>query len=1252
MKPAEAQDAFLRGKGQLVPGTKIPLVSVGPNGEPTVIMFPAEKVSDALNSGSWQFAEREQVLAVQAKEQGGRAAVEQSLDALTNGLSTTTLLAGGADPQAVKARAETGAGRAAWWGGQAAALALPVLQESSLARGLVAESRIASLTDKAVSTVLAPNTALMAATQAVEQGASKALGEAVSDTAKGYLSSSLANGVVGVGLGAINALNEEAMGNPNANAESMLAASGMGGLIGGAGGFVLGSVFHGASNLASRFRGGGKAGELATLGPVDVGEHMQRQGMDLDVDKSKPWLTKFADLIRVEGAVAAGADRTNVELLNSPKGQAFLRDRERLTDEMARDMHGVLTDLVEHQTVSGAEIGRVRPELTENLIGTASGGQSLATVGQALDDVKGRYQEALDAEVMQGRGEGSTARALKAQLQAMEKGEADLFAAAGVPQHYVEETVEKSATGGAFGKQKPTKAGEVPASRPAGGLEPVQGSLDIDLNRIGEGENINTRLNDDATFKAQDQAMLDHFKGLPAEDKRAITNWSGITPDRELGTGYDTIRRADRGLPNAGEEAKRTAQKLNQMIADKAVTVEMPLYRGLVLEEGQAKELLAKLQREGTHTENSLQSWSYDPKWSTRAFATPKASVATADPAMASAEDFFGDILPADLGGKDVGFLFRIEPGHKGLPIGHDIAEHEVIRSKGQYLVKDISQDAEGRYQVLLAPANETPAGTAFNRTTFKGQSIPPTPGTAEQLGFDQLTTKETVQRAVTTRSEQTKSYNLTQVGERFHLPDTISNKSFTTLDSLRGAFERVKKSAAPEIKDLADWAAKRFGNALEDKATFGKAAEFQADLSRARTAREEAYQALQKLGLIDSEGQVSKAAVRSYMDKMSNVRGDATKEALDRWMGALESEATVAEKYYKGSGFVDNARKATAKYGEVAAGMRDNLQIANALKTELVSDRARRIGSNGAIQYGLQMAAGAIGGVVGLPGAAAAVGAGPIIGSILQPGSAQLARAQSAGTVTKVGKVVQSLADAAIKGISAGGDAGLKALPRVVATATGEMVSSDRHEKRVDAFNKRFQELHTLADSAAYLDTATRAMGDLGNHVPAHSAAMTAQGQRAVNFLLTKLPGARPGTGGGNSVPATPSPAALLKFAQTDHAVQDPLGTFHRSIERGVMLPHEREALEAVSPQLLQTFQRQIAERAETGLPNKQKRLVESLVGGNPASRVAKQQAVWASVEAEQSKPGPTPKPTPRTGNSGVASDTDKLSLTVNHNY
>jgi hypothetical protein len=99
-------------------------------------------------------------------------------------------------------------------------------------------------------------------------------------------------------------------------------------------------------------------------------------------------------------------------------------------------------------------------------------------------------------------------------------------------------------------------------------------------------------------------------------------------------------------------------------------------------------------------------------------------------------------------------------------------------------------------------------------------------------------------------------------------------------------------------------------------------------------------------------------------------------------------------------------------------------------------------------------------------------------------------------------------------------------------------------------------------------------------------------------------------------------------------------------------MLPHEREALEAVSPQLLQTFQRQIAERAETGLPNKQKRLVESLVGGNPASRVAKQQAVWASVEAEQSKPGPTPKPTPRTGNSGVASDTDKLSLTVNHNY
>ncbi len=1223
--PAQAQADFLAGKRTLLSGDAHDLIQ---DKDGTVASFPSEKVEDALRAG-WRFADKSDLLRHDAQNQQGQAALEGAASALSLGTSDLALHAAGVE--GLRERQDT-TGH-----GLGTALGTGLMMFGTGGLGGAAEAGAAAvegaaarnIAQRAISSVLLPARALEATSARIGAAGAEALGElGASQAARSIGGAMLGEGLTNAGVGALGAFSEEQLGNPDANAESLLAAAGMGALIGGGLGGLGGAAIGGIGHALS---GAGRAGRPAVVDAEQLGAALAAQGVEV---KDQGLLKRAAAFIREDAPGALGFNTDDVRAVNTPAAQRFLREKDAVLKQTATDLDGVVKRVAAQQEGQDSALGTLRPRIIKELIGPAAGGQALSTAGATISDIRAELQSVIDREVALGLGEGGAAKAFRKQLQALDEFEGRLFDEAGVPRAYTERTVHPE-SGPQFMREP--KAAAVPvvpegASTHTGLPSGTQQELKFG-NEAGEGgffEGDTATGVDRVGANQQSAQRIQKIKEdmtavqslIPGDVQDHISNWSG--------SGYDYIRPIDAGTAKGTEFArefpklKEAADALNQAVHKYGQSVDVPLFRGVTFKKADGEAIIGALRKSGEWNEPALHAWSWNP----------------------STADNFAHL---GTGPDQLGILFRIAPDAKIKGFPASISESELVAAKGAYRVKDISQQSDGTYQVLLEPksgkaAKGAPSASVDppdSRQLTLDSALPKAEPKTVQVPVDPNAPPTDALGSLGNRSvQQVKRWSLADLGDRFVLPDAMASRTFDGLEQLRQAVTKLPRGADPEVKAALERVQDRLGQALTDRNAFGKAAEMQERMSAALKARNEAWADLQQHYDVANPG-----AAQTYMDRLTSLKGDAAKDALDRWVSANQTVGEVADKYYTGNEFGHKARAVAADYAKVSNQMRDKVSVMNALTRLRNQERVQHWGGGGALQYALQGAGMAAGSALGLPGVASTLAAGALVGSIMNPGSHAVTRANMAAVRERVGKALQGLADQAMTKVAAGAHtAGLEApgLARTVAVSTRAMLDAKTDRDRQKAFDRRLQELQTLQDPQAFLDHSTNSFGDLASAAPNHTTAMQLKAQTAIQLLASKLPGARAGTGGLLGGAPQPTAADLLRFALTDRAVQDPLGTLHAAVQRGMLLPAEREALQTVHPQLTQSFQQALAERAEPGkLDARAVRLMTSFLGQQDGTMAWVQQAHQDAAQPAQKPAGGTkPRPAPR----GLAAPSDTL--------
>jgi hypothetical protein len=499
----------------------------------------------------------------------------------------------------------------------------------------------------------------------------------------------------------------------------------------------------------------------------------------------------------------------------------------------------------------------------------------------------------------------------------------------------------------------------------------------------------------------------------------------------------------------------------------------------------------------------------------------------------------------------------------------------------------------------------------------------------------------------------------------RAELPDDISRQAFEELEDVK---RRIAKPAnfalAGDINDVAQKdLEKQFQRAygvmkdhLEDSSVWGGMGDVQKQMNDAWKARNDAFGALKRQLKFDREGHVDPAAVAGYISKLDKVRGDAVVEALDNWHAAQNSYASVIDKHFSAANIGEKSRALSKEFATVRQGLEDGAATFNALQ-RLIGKRYQQFGGSG---LGGGVVGGAVGAALGPLGAAGAFAGNQVLQAILDPGRRAINMAALSNATEKVGAWVEQRSKLLIDGKKAIGRAvsgpfGTRAISRF----TTAMLEAKSPEQRRKAYDRRIEELSSLDDPQQFGDhVATQLLG-MTDHLPNHAQALTAQAGVALNYLRTIRPNMLPGTGGAggpfDTLYAKPRPhdRDILKFAQADQAVQDPMSIYD-SAEKGYVFSHQLQAVEAVHPHLMQAVRSSLVTRAgyaKAPPPSSRSRVLGQLLGGTavPAAKLQRIQQVHQMAGASQGgqSAGSSTKSTPKVKtprSAGMAPTTDKL--------
>lgn len=470
-------------------------------------------------------------------------------------------------------------------------------------------------------------------------------------------------------------------------------------------------------------------------------------------------------------------------------------------------------------------------------------------------------------------------------------------------------------------------------------------------------------------------------------------------------------------------------------------------------------------------------------------------------------------------------------------------------------------------------------------------------------------------------------------------LPADIAKQAFEELEDVK---RRIAKPAnfalGGDISDVAQKELeKRFQSAygvlqehLEDNSVWGKMGDVQKDMNSAWKARNDAFGKLKGQIKFDREGKVDVGALSSYIGKLDKVRGDAAIEALDNWHAAQNRYADVIDKHFSSAGIGEKSRALSKEFVAVRDALEEGAGTFNALQ-RLIGRRYQVFGGSG---LGGGLVGGAVGAAAGPAGVLGSVVANQALQAVLDPGRRALNMAALSNVTDKVGAWIDRRAGALVQGKHAVGKA--MAGPfgqRTLSRFTTEMINAKTPDQRRSAYDKRLEEIGALQDPHQFSNHVASQLLGVTDNMPKHANAMTQQAAAAVQYLQSVLPHARPGTTGDGGpfdqlhAHPTPHDRDILKFAQTDQTVQDPMSVLD-SAASGYVFSHQVKALQAVHPHVLQRIQSSLvthAGRTKAPIPSQLSRSLGQLLGGSavPPDKLTRMQAVHQTAASPQPPTG-----------------------------
>lgn len=429
----EAQQGFVGGKLQLPVDSEVPMTA----DDGTTMIFPSSKASKALQDG-WRFAGAQDILRAKAEKQQGQAALEAGISELTLGGSDAIAKAAGVEGLAE--RRETTGGTVGKIVGLGAGLFGPGLVEAAAGAGAK------GIAMQAAEHALAPIRGIQAAGNAVEAAAGKALASSIeNESVRRAVAAGLGRGVEGAAFGAGGALSEESLGNPDTNAQQLMAAVGSGALLGFGVGGTLGAGFRavGDARELKAYRAG-RAKQAASVGarsytPEEFQAALETangepfsEGAAKDI---KGWLY---DKYRAAASVAGGSP-ADIDLVNSKLGQQIQRAGKQELDNSGRKMADVMDRMADVQA-KGAKYGYsgAKQELLGQLMPRGSEGEVVSSAGRALEGVRGVLDDIERDAAHMGLGEGGGKAVVGRFRDAIDDAEKRLMKKAGIASEYTE----------------------------------------------------------------------------------------------------------------------------------------------------------------------------------------------------------------------------------------------------------------------------------------------------------------------------------------------------------------------------------------------------------------------------------------------------------------------------------------------------------------------------------------------------------------------------------------------------------------------------------------------------------------------------------------------------------------------------------------------------------------------------------------------------------------------------------------------
>jgi hypothetical protein len=473
-------------------------------------------------------------------------------------------------------------------------------------------------------------------------------------------------------------------------------------------------------------------------------------------------------------------------------------------------------------------------------------------------------------------------------------------------------------------------------------------------------------------------------------------------------------------------------------------------------------------------------------------------------------------------------------------------------------------------------------------------------------------------------------------------LPEGTAKKAFQDLEEVkRRIAEPANLAGKGEISDVAQrelnsrfkdaWA--QLKTHLEDTTVWGKMGDVQKSMNDAFSARQKAFDDIERIFKVDQNGHVDPGAVHAYVSKIDKMRGDAATEALDRWHQAQNAYSDAIDKHFAAGGFGAKSRAAAGRYQAARKELEEGAMTFNALERE-IKRRYQNFGGSG---LGGGILGAGLGVVAGPLGVAGGFAANQLLQHVLDPGRRALNRAAFTNVLDKVEPHIQGKVEALMNGTQAAGKAAVGPFgQRVVTRATIKMLEAKTPEERRKAYDERVAELQHLSDPKQFSDNANQQLLGMNDTMPAHAAAMTQQAANALQYIRAAQPPSTPGTMGGggpfDALYATGRPADrdIKKFAEIDKAAQDPLSVIEGAMKKGAyVFKHQIDTLQALYPQLLQTVRQAIITQAgQSDKPPSAavSRVLTQLLGGTPVG--AQQLKRFQAVHQQQAPKPPPPTP------------------------